>query len=130
MVTKGFPLAETGFRLRVDRIMVANAFLESRRRTSESAAASTRCSRRFNALLKRPFSTVYDLKSNSTRRAAHWNQVEHARNTVSELRSQVNKPSTPARVSAASQFIHPCLGRVAFLSSQSVEQTALAVVTA
>lgn len=41
-------MAETGFRLRVDRTMVANAFLESRRRTSESAAASTRCSRRFH----------------------------------------------------------------------------------
>ena len=46
--------------------------------------------------------------------------MEHARNTVSELRFQVNKPSTPARVSAASHFIHPCLRRVAFLSSQSV----------
>lgn len=74
MVTKGFPLTETGFRLRVDRTMVANAFLESRRRTSESAAASSQCSRRFHALAKRPSSTVYDLKSNSTHRTAHWNQ--------------------------------------------------------
>jgi hypothetical protein len=69
MVTKGFALAETGSGLRGDKTVVANALLRSRRRTPVSATASTRCSRRFHALLKGPSSTIYVLKSNPTRRA-------------------------------------------------------------